>query len=515
MRRMSTIFVLAASAILLASCADPQPQAGIPAELRELINANREIALPPPHPDFEALLDNFLTPDFFDFHTTARIMNASRQPTTVPGYRIRSINRRYHLAAFLSHDELAQEIYFLFDLLRHAYAGYQYFGGDAVFLPLRDSMLEQLAGMSDPLQVSAYLQQILAPGFRAAIGDNHFQIHDITFSPPNYVPHIGVDFVLRRSDYGFVTEIDGAAHRVLETALRCGTPVDGVLPTLTAEGEFAFAFGRLASAVDRDAVEMTVLFECVATGATHSRSVNLTQFANYRAATHPVLATREVGGITVVENRGFSHAHFNHVQLRNNFAQAGREARDLPVLVLDIRRHRGGYSGPGQTWIRGFTGQPPRLASAFAAFYRVSRLEDLQPVRTMRRMPGFAPPGWRGSLPNADHLRAPIANDNFLIVLMDKGTSSGGDRFVGYLRQLENVLFVGANTHGNLVTGGVRRKMLPRSGLDIIFGTELHLRPDFSRFEGVGFLPDLWVPPGEALDRVLAFIERYGLNSAR
>jgi len=38
------------------------------------------------------------------------------------------------------------------------------------------------------------------------------------------------------------------------------------------------------------------------------------------------------------------------------------------------------------------------------------------------------------------------------------------------------------------------------------------VHPDLSQFEGVGFLPDLWVPPGEALDRVLAFIERYGLN---
>jgi len=54
--------------------------------------------------------------------------------------------------------------------------------------------------------------------------------------------------------------------------------------------------------------------------------------------------------------------------------------------------------------------------------------------------------------------------------------------------------------------------VLPHSGLDIIFSTYMNLRPDLSLFEGVGFLPDLWVPPVESLDRVLAFVERYGLN---
>jgi len=98
---------------------------------------------------------------------------------------------------------------------------------------------------------------------------------------------------------------------------------------------------------------------------------------------------------------------------------------------------------------------------------------------------------------------------------MDKRVSSAGDSFVGELRQLENALFVGTNTHGNLLSGGIVRSRLPHSGIDIIFGQELHLRPDLSQFEGVGFLPDLWVPPGEALERVLAFIERYGLNSVR
>ena len=105
-----------------------------------------------------------------------------------------------------------------------------------------------------------------------------------------------------------------------------------------------------------------------------------------------------------------------------------------------------------------------------------------------------------------------IPNDNLLIVLTDGMVASAGDMFVGYLRQLENALFVGANTMGALVTGGTESATLPRSGLNVTFGTRLSLRPDLSQFEGIGFMPDLWVPPRESLERVLAFIERYGLN---
>ena len=73
------------------------------------------------------------------------------------------------------------------------------------------------------------------------------------------------------------------------------------------------------------------------------------------------------------------------------------------------------------------------------------------------------------------------------------------------------MLVVGTNTEGTFFTGGVGRTMLPHSGLAVMFGTRLYLRHDLSQFEGVGLMPDLWVPPGESLERVLRFIERYGL----
>jgi len=517
MKRIATIFAITASALLLASCAEPQPPAGIPAELREIMHAGQERAIPPPHPDLETALQRYMTPGL-SMETDARVAEIVRQnPADWNRFRqigYRAVSGATHLYALLSHDELADEIHFLFDLLRYGYGAYQYFGGDAVFLPLRDAMLERLAQMSDPLRVSDYLRQILVPYLRTAIGDNHFQIHNVSLLARDYVAFMSDEFVLRRRGDYFVTEIDGAMYRVLETALGCGTPVDGIMPTLTAQGEFAFAFGHLAATGDRGAWAFDVVFQSAATGEAHSRAVNLAQLSRYRPAGFQRPSAREVGGVPVVTMRSF---HLRDGVELGEIMRMSWAHRDSPVVVLDIRDIGGGDPSPGRSWLRGHLGgaQEPNMMVMFSSLRMVSATQA--ELRSSRQFGGASrvgqPPSW--SVQGFTPPRRFLPNENLLIVLTDKGASSAGDIFVGYLRQVENTLFVGTNTHGNYRSGGISRTILPHSRLDIIFSTYMNLRPDLSLFEGVGFLPDLWVPPGESLERVLAFIERYGLNSVR
>jgi len=117
---------IAASALLLASCADTQPE-GIPEELRAIMDANREIALPPLHPDFESMIDSLFTAGF-NPETAARVAEVlSRQAEGGAG------TARANPTGALSHALIADEINYLFDLLRYLYVGYQLFGGDEVF----------------------------------------------------------------------------------------------------------------------------------------------------------------------------------------------------------------------------------------------------------------------------------------------------------------------------------------------------------------------------------------------
>ena len=44
-------------------------------------------------------------------------------------------------------QQAAEDVTLAFDLLSYGYGGYHYFGGDEVFLPIRDSILAELASM--------------------------------------------------------------------------------------------------------------------------------------------------------------------------------------------------------------------------------------------------------------------------------------------------------------------------------------------------------------------------------
>ena len=534
MKFMVLFFAITTSALLLASCSDPQPPAGIPAELREIMSANRAVALPRILPDFAYRLDGLLTPNL-DLETTAQVAAVVRQHLDADFNLFNPYSAVLPTGApagpYLSHEEIINDIHFLFDLLRHAYVGYQYFGGDDVFLPLRASMLEQLQRMRGPMPPELYLNQLLVPGLQSAIRDNHFRIHDAIIGAPIHFTYMKKDIILCKTDNDFVIELNGSTYRVIETALPDGSSVASILPTLTASGELAWVFGRIASGEYQSSL-LRVLFENVETGALGSRYITLHWVPSPEQASRALLETRVADGVTVVENRQMLFGWADELGFYDallEFYQSGYESRESPVVVLDLRGHLGGMANLAFEWVRGFAGRAPICEMAFLPFALGSPIMLYQ-IESFGAWPDRSPtpqPRWErhfhewGSSPEpqprwlSPDLSSPcnyIRNDNLVIVLMDHGVSSAGEKFIGYLRQLENVLFVGTNTIGAFLASNIAKTTLPHSGLDIVFGMTLNLRPDLSQFEGVGFLPDLWVPPGESLERVLAFIERYGLN---
>ncbi|MCL2411906.1 MAG: S41 family peptidase [Treponema sp.] len=571
-------FVIVANILLLISCpAQLRVYAPykdrLPVELRQIINENRNIAMPFQHPDIEKIMNTFM-PASFGTEIDIRIAEILRQrrvmQETKPCSASHDVSEIDLLDVFFTHEKLAEEIHFLFDLLRYGYSGYWYFGGDDVFLPIRDAMFVQLSGMNDPLQISSFLNEIIVPPLLEVIFDNHFQIHNVDFWACDYVLYMNEEFILHKSktENLLVAEIDGVIHRVLKATPLNVPAVNGVLPTLTPDGEFAWAFG-LITADFHCSIEMSVLFENPETGKTHYRIINLPIITSPRQYVYPKLVTYEINGVTVLENRSLCRRNFNDDsldELRHIFYQSGYALREKPILILDLRGNFGGILSPAREWIRGHTGQAPidnllfgdsvlstltaqelggysseetlallilreeiivleeELNFLRSVLNRTPKVEEFHNDRS-RNLRKFLPERTatlfrnffinlfsRKHSANMELPRqTPIPNENLVIVLIDKNVSSAAEWFVGYLRQLENVLIVGTNTSGTILTSGAVTTALPHSGMEIWLGRGLSLRPDLSQFEGVGFKPDLWVPPGESLERVLRFIERYGL----
>jgi len=498
MSRISRLLTAAFFLLLLATCSKPKP-AGIPEHLLEIMEANRAIALPPFSDDFAERTDVFLTQGL----TSEEDDRISRERSWVAlarGQGIRAISSANNPVGSISREDAAKDINFLFDLMKYGYAGYQHFGGDEVFLPIRNSMLERLEKMPGAITGGVLLQEFLVPGLRTAIADNHFQLHDVTLGASGFGARINEEFVLYQGQGGFTTTIKNVAYRLVGATL-FGQEVDGILPTLTREGEAAFVFGHVADwgqLGHLGPARMTVHLEAVGSGEELSLDVRLGSMANF-GRSDTVLYQYEAKGVPVVVNRTLSEPHLTN-SATGRFRESGRSLRGSPVIVLDLRGHSGGVPGPIISWINALTTGSSPSGRAFGTFDLESRTND----NFMRTVPV-----WTKNIPEASTL--PLSNESLIVVLTDNNMASVGDLIVGYLRELENVLFVGTNTRGVILTGGIKRNVLPRSNITVVFGTQLHLRPDFSQFEGVGFLPDLWVPPTESLERVLAFIERYGL----
>ena len=556
MKRIIYIFILVAGMLLLpVGITADIPQISLPGELRQIINENRKTAFPPFHSDLENIVNSFVMRNL-DRDEHIRIFDAlqQRRIRLMGEEGVSALQRVFWAAdlyALLTHEQITEEVRFLFDLLRHAYGGYLFFGGDDVFLPARDAIMEQLAGMSDPLPTGRYLRELLVPTFRRLVADNHFLVHNFRMSAESYVPFLSEEFILRKSGNGFVTVVDESLYRVIEVTHN-GQPQDVILPTLAYDGEFVYVFG-LVLPNWQEAAEITVFLENTVTGETYSRRINLSIVASPRKSTRPETFIREVDGITILESRILQSQRIILPGETDPFLQSAYELRGKPVFVMDLRGHTGGATGFSRWWMEIFTGQSPpdirllaasrfvcplfvnstlittKVVYALQRFFRPPIFDQREMVHTVwgsgsylwEMDPRFAR---SEGLESAEHeilpfstsvpwtpLQAVIPNENLVIVLTDKNTGSAGEMFVGLLRQLENMLVVGTNTAGVLLTSSVGRTILPHSGLALIFGTQLNLRPDLSQFEGVGFMPDLWVPPGKSLERVLRFIERYGL----
>ncbi|MCL2558629.1 MAG: S41 family peptidase, partial [Treponema sp.] len=247
--------------------------------------------------------------------------------------------------------------------------------------------------------------------------------------------------------------------------------------------------------------EMSALLENANTGERLSIAIRLRALSDFEGE-EILFDEFELNGVPVVVNRTLA-PELRLGEAGARMRESGAALRGKSAIVFDLRGHSGGVLDPMLDWVRALTGKRP-LGRAFASFGLASRTNG-----------GFVggDPIWTESVFSTASTQ-PLPNESLIVVLMDNYIASAGELLVGRLRELENVIFVGANTMGVLLTADLKRTALPLSGIHVIYGAELNLRPDFSQFEGVGFMPDLWVPPDQSLERVLAFIERYGLLRA-
>jgi len=102
-------------------------------------------------------------------------------------------------------------------------------------------------------------------------------------------------------------------------------------------------------------------------------------------------------------------------------------------------------------------------------------------------------------------------NNSLLFVLVDNHTFSASEWLIAALRNKDNVIFVGTNSGGGLISDSAIKLVLPNSRINIQCGSGLGFYYDDTMFtEETGFSPDIWVN-GDAMQYTLNMISYYGL----
>jgi hypothetical protein len=521
--------------LVFAGCA-PQPDSSrggsgarplMDEEIAMAVKANRPVA--GSEPSGKESVDDLLYPytSFAGEDTISRITRSKERPPR-----------------FVSQEEAAEDVRFLFDMFKYGYCMYQAFGGDEAFGQARDRVLSGLptiARHDGMVRVTALRGLVLQHiGF---IQDGHASFANAKlyrrfnwfhnervglrkdesgwYTTTHVTRWLGLIPVYREGDRQYLVSVDGAP------------PEESVALSLSESGELRYNISLLKQVFARR-IRVQVVFRDDA-GRTEEQDIVLHRHTSeiapdidieFRPKATPYRLTAR-NGIPIVIHQTSIPASGAAENLLSSFITSAAALRGSRAVVLDLRHHEGGQLEYPLRWTQTFMG---------AAFSHDDRYATLETRTSFRLYRFFAESYYAGNstrlseamryfdekIASLDVHESPEsawvfrgeadsqpdlqANGTTLFVLIDSRTGSAGEGFVYLLRQFENVVFVGENTKGLMVSASPAWGTLPHSRLPFVLTVDVSLKDAREGLEGIGYKPDIWVDPGKALERVLQYM---------
>ena len=378
----------------------------------------------------------------------------------------------------LSAKQATEDVNLTFQLLAYGYSGYDYFGGDEVFLPIRDSILDKLSSV-ETIETTE-LRNLLWDGLSPVMIDMHFAINTSLSVPYSY-------------------ERDFAQHTYYVPDLYFDDPtgIDSqyVKHTIGPEGAITYCLATVCTTSDDLPDKLTI------EGKEHSLKWKIAQSISRTHKNKEVVYSQNtVAAEQLPILRNYILA--GDPEKLDAFAATGALYLKEPQLVVDIRGNLGGNDSYAYTWLKNYSFITPESKRMFA-----NKLSNLH----------YSFYGQQDTDSTGDWELAGIMNevlwrkDKYLFVLIDNNTASSGETFARLLSLGNHAILVGCNTMGCSTFANNASYYLPNSGIVLYFGTSLCFNDTLENTEGVGIFPDLWVTPEDSLDAVVRMCKYYRL----
>ena len=383
----------------------------------------------------------------------------------------------------ISVNAAIQDAEILFHYIQNQYPGYDFFGGDEVFLPILQDLKYALYNYGSYITRLNFSGKLFW-GLRDIISDGHFAIGPWLISSDIAYFHNNQAMYDSANGY-FINRHTG------ETLVDAnGQDINSIMKLhLNKDGEFFYSPIFLE---DTPANYLEKIF-------TYKNGHRVTYtFAReqvyHRPITYPSLT--HIAGVPVVQLMRMGEVAGRHADHATLFLDTVPKLAEEPVIVVDLRGNAGGFPGVAQSWIFLLTRQ-------FAS-HNYAHI-------TQRRPGGYTVnSNYNIMLPRPRRI---VCIDSIIIFLTDRTVVSGGESFVDLAFNMHNTLVVGTATAGVMAfSGSLYENILPHTGLTFTFGSERFLWPEGHFAEYVGIQPDLWVYGDNALEYTLAMIARWGLQ---
>ena len=463
---------LALSLALLAGCAPaPGPSPSPTAE-----------ATPSPTPtpaaavDFHAFLDEVnetrraVIEDGEPLDISAWTPDFTDQNHTFTDEAIETLLTRRDMVDYLSLEQAREDLDVFFTLLRTTYGAYEYFGGDEVFEELKDEAIQRLEDSAGTGSMLVRLATALYGALEGTVLDGHFTIAGSHLVPPLYTYYVPDVYI---SDPAGLSE-------------------DYVKPTIGPDGAITYGFYALSH--DGSDLPDTV---------GEYDGLNWTQCKPVRTLSGTAFSEGQCQGIPMLESHRMYAERSGEEEQLERFASCGGEYAGAPLLIFDVRGNPGGSDRWFMSWFEGWTGQPAQPRQAFGQRYSQLRRQN----STLSY-----PEEWMGIWGVSSSGGDWVEREGYTFLLTDGGTASSGETVVEHLHSVENTLVVGAPSGGCALVPNNMHLYLPNTGVELYFGTGLCFHDTMENRDGIGYLPDLWVPPVEAPVAVARMCEYYGLE---
>jgi len=417
------------------------------------------------------------------------------------------------------------DVQLFFELLQNIYGGYDYFGGDDVFLPILDYVIEQLEQTKDLRTVT--IANILFEALNPVIHDNHFSINNRALGISYQFVVITPIFDPATSSFKspvFERSVNGFRNRdtgLYVTALMWGDePIsmgldEALRLSLDANGEFYYSFVYVQPPRVQTGLQILTIVYDNGDVSNHATRIINTLEPMWKDGPLKSLTIREGIPVVTAFQMGFPESATNpNAIYAQNFLDYATQLRDEPVIIIDLRTNGGGNgllptmflyrlldeiipqnyfrisNSPYEVLVRGLQSDTSQNWSHIS-------------YETFRKYSTFAPVGDYHTIFSAPHRM--VSNDNLFILLVDRRSASAAEAFADLMFSLDNALVIGQNTAGVLHTDLTYGRFLPNTRIHFGFGRSMFVHPQGHLPEGIGITPDIWVN-GDALVATIALL---------